>query len=381
MTIRRLIRTISHAGESYLARTPAEYFRTLAKASGAGLVTVCTVVLKYAIGVLKISLSGEALLSCLNYAGSFLLMQGLGFRLATKQPSLLAATLLKRLGPGGSVFRGHFVAVTRSQFAATIGNFLAVVPSSVVFQMVFESATGSAFLTPEKAAQTIASLHPFATGTLLYAALTGVLLWVSSLASGWFGLLGRATRIARVGRDPTWLYRRVGRRLTFHAAGIGFNLTLACALAIVPLLGKSLGVPFDVRHFTLSSGALAVSTYTLGPAAAWKAGWGFAIAGIGAIGALNFIVSFALSFVSGMVVRRIGVAELKVLASGTLRSFARDPLRYLFPMGICALPRAARRDDGSDGVPVGALLEERGLPGMKLGVLVLEELKASQGRR
>ncbi len=310
MKFKRILRCVGRYGEHYLARTRKEYFRILSAGSGGGAIVASTVVFKYLIIYLRLPLLAEASLFGLNYAGSFLLMQGLGFRLATKQPSLLAITLLRRRRHRCTWT--HLRRILRSQLAATAGNFGFVILGALCFHITFTYSTGKLFLSDDAAVHAISSLDPFQFSTLAFAALTGALLWLASLAAG------LASHTARK--------RRPGAAVLKHAAGFGYNISLAFLLCVIPYVGKYFAVPLDVRHFTLSSGALALSVYTLGFKAAWLAGLGHAALGIIAIGFLNFFVSFLISLVVALGAFNISWRRLFMPLAGQVVSRSSNPM-------------------------------------------------------
>lgn len=312
MIFQRIVRCIGRNGENYLARTRRDYFRTLKAGSGAGLITAATVVFKLVVALLSLSLATEAVFCGLNYAVSFLLMQALGFRLATKQPSLLAATLIRRWKSRPTHLQ--IKAVMRSQFAATVGNFTFVVLAMIGFYFIGSARPGSSFMSQEAAIKTVASLDPFSSGTVFYGTITGIVLWLSSLIAGWTGHLTR-----KIG-----FMRRI--------AGITFNLSLAFFLSVIPFLGKTFELPLDVRHFTLSSGALALSVCTLGFSNAFKAGLLNASIGIVLIGGLNFFVSFLLSFVTSLFAHGLSWKRVAPGLRSALTSFGKTPLEFFIPV-------------------------------------------------
>lgn len=293
-----MVRSIARNGEHYLARTRREFIEILRAGSGAGAITASTVVLKFAILWLKLPVLMEAALFGLNYAGSFLLMQSLGFRLATKQPALLAATLARRRFT--RPMQSQIIAIARSQLAATLGNFALVVFSGILFHFSYLFFKGKAFLTGGAAGHALESLDPFRPLNLTFAALTGGLLWLASLVSGWTTDLGRQLRHSHSLKTSSPSLFALVAPLSRQAGGIGFNLSLAFFLCSFPLLGRLLGVSLDVRHFTLSSGTLALSLCTLGLKAVGTATVIRTCLGIILIGALNFGVSFILSLVAAL---------------------------------------------------------------------------------
>src|SRR5205823_4268672 len=149
-----------------------------------------------------------------------------------------------------------------------------------------------------------------------FAALTGVLLWISSLAAGWFEnwvvyrRLPEAIEHHRFGR-------RIGRPrmaslarfLEREAAGFGGSVALGVLLGMIPVFSRFFGLPLDVRHITLSTGSLTLALSSVGVA---SVGWSTVISamiGIALIGLCNFGVSFALALVVALRARDVPAGE------------------------------------------------------------------------
>lgn len=339
---RKIIERAGQTGEHYITTTRAEYAGMLASAAGGGVLTAGTAALKFMLGGMHAAPFVEGLLASANYAGSFLLMQALGFTLATKQPSMTAAALAHTLRETA----GHaelddlvtlIARITRSQLAAAVGNIGLVVPSALALDALHRHATGASLLDAETADYVLHSLHPFASGTLWYAGLTGALLWASSIAAGWvenwavYRRLPEALAHHRIGR-------LVGRRTTAwvsrvfvrNVSGVGGNVTLGVLLGMTPIFGKFLGLPLDVRHVTLSTGALVFAVGALG---AHASAGGILAAGLGiaAIGVLNFGVSFVLALLVALRAREVDRSDrLRLLRTIVTRFFA-SPRQFLFP--------------------------------------------------
>src|SRR6185436_17687553 len=94
---RKIVERSGHTGEHYITNSRAEHRQMLRSAAGGGVLTAVTLACKFVIGWAKLPLFFEMAFSAANYAGSFLLMQALGFTLATKQPSMTAAALAASL--------------------------------------------------------------------------------------------------------------------------------------------------------------------------------------------------------------------------------------------------------------------------------------------
>ncbi|HEX3381399.1 MAG TPA: hypothetical protein VHU21_16600, partial [Paraburkholderia sp.] len=214
---RKVVEYSADTGEHYIARDRAEYLKMLRAAAGGGLVTVVTVCLKFAITGAHLQATLEGVLAGINYAASFLLMHFLHFSLATKQPAMTAPTLARELAGVGTPagvdsFVSSVTALMRTQAAAVLGNVLLVFPVCLGVQLLWRVLFHADIIAPEKAHATLCSFSLLGP-TPFYAALTGVLLWSSSLLAGW---VDNWFVLHRVG-DALEYNRRL--RLTLGVAG------------------------------------------------------------------------------------------------------------------------------------------------------------------
>lgn len=351
---RRISEHSGETGEHYITSTRKDWLEMLARACGGGVLTAGTALAKFLIAGLGLALFPEAILAAMNYAGSFLLMQALGFTLATKQPSMTAAALVKSLrqDPTGENLDGIVettVRITRSQVAAAAGNLLAVIPAALAVDLAWRAWKGAPILDAAGAGYAMGSLNPFTTGTIPFAVLTGFLLWASSLAAGaahnWALVRRLPEGIAASRRIQRWMGKRgaawLGRSVGSGMAGIAGNAGLGILLALTPMAGKFLGVPLDVRHVTLSTGGLALAISSLGPAAIFSSAFLAAVAGIGVIACLNFGVSFALALGVATRAQGLSVTDKKRLTSAIWARFRRTPRDFIVPRGVApATPQA-----------------------------------------
>ncbi len=336
---RKIIERVGHTGEHYVTSGRRDYFRMLGSAAGGGALTAFTVVMKVWSKTWHLAPFLEGLVNAGNYAGSFIIMQLLGFTLATKQPSMTAAALAQTIKEAKGEHRMDELVtlikrISRSQFAAAVGNVTAVIPVVIALDFLSVLTSGDHFLSADKANATIASFHPFKSGTIIFAALTGVLLWVSSLGAGWlenwvtYRRLPEAIRHHRLkkvfGQERM---NRVAKFITDHSAGIGGNVTLGFLLAMTPVFGMFFGLPLDVRHITLSTGSLTFSVMSLGGHSLTLA----PIVGIAIIGMCNFGVSFALALTVALRAREVTTRERVNLAVSVLREFLRRPHHFFYP--------------------------------------------------
>jgi site-specific recombinase len=355
---RAIVDRSAETGEHYIARDRKTYARLWLDAAGGGLVTTLTAALKLAISIAPMAPFAHGLLYGLNYAGTFVFMQHRHLVLATKQPAMTAAHL-------ADILRGerredwledmvdYTARISHSQIASAAANVLAVVAGAVVFGLLWQTAFGRPYLEPAYAAKVYASLSPINSGTVFYAALTGVILWLASLVGGWADNSSVYHRLPqaiaqhplgdRLGRERL---RRWGAAVERHMAGWATNISLGMMLGMTPALGHFFGLPLDVRHVTLNTGILAVAGTSLG--VDWyHQGWFLrALAGVVVMFVLNLGVSFALSLLTAARAYDVPFADLAELARRIGVRLLRSPGDFLLP------PRTPyRRHAGGDPPP------------------------------
>ena len=340
---RKIVERSGETGEHYVATDRKDYRHIWAAAAGGGALTVLTAAIKMAVHHFGLAPFPESFLYGLNYAVSFLLLQTFGLILATKQPAMTAAALAKIISTHEGEDRLERVAtffshLTSSQLAAAAANVLAVAAGATLFDGLWRLAAGHAFLDPEVAAHTFETLSPLDSGTVFFAALTGVLLWMGSVAGGWFENWVTVHRLpeALAGRKPRGMLtmgrlQRIGAALSRNAAGWGTNVSLGFLLGFAPAVGRFFGIPFDVRHVTLSTGTLALSAAGLGER--WLlGGWFFrALGGIAVMFVLNLTVSFTLSLVNAARAFEMTNEDLWGVLKHVFTHFRKNPLSFVLP--------------------------------------------------
>ena len=346
-TLKRLARkVVEHTGESgehYIAGDRKAWRHMGWAAAGGGLLTVGTALAKYALAALPLSPLVLGLGLAGNYTLSFAAMQLLGFALASKQPALTAAALARTLElENGLAAEVELVAaITRTQTIAALGNVLVAAPVAFLLAWGWGRLTGHPLLGPETALHGLQEMHLLRSWTLPFAALTGVFLWMSSLAAGWAAnwsafrqlppAVAASPRIrAALGASEA---AALGRFLHRHFAGLVGYAALGFLLGFVPVVfAKFAGVGLAVRHITLQSAAWALDAASLvspGPLP-----WGdvlWSLAAIPFIGLLNLAVSFALALRTATRARGLDLAQRRALRSALLAAFRRDPWRFIGP--------------------------------------------------
>jgi site-specific recombinase len=341
---RKVVEYSADTGEHYIARDRAEYLKMLRMAAGGGLVTVVTVCVKFAISGAHLQSMLEGLLAGINYAASFLLMHFLHFSLATKQPAMTAPTIARELDGAGTPegvesFVSSVVALIRTQAAAVLGNVMLVFPVCLGVQLLWHAVFHANIISPEKAH---ATLHSFSLlgPTPFYAALTGVLLWSSSLLAGWADNWFVLHRVA----DALTYNRRL--RMTLGAAGaarlakfcrsnvagVAGNITLGLMLGLVPAILTAFAFAFEVRHVTLSAGSIGVALGVLGKDALDLPELWWAVAGVFSMAILNVAVSFALAFHMAVRSRDLRRNYVRSLRDAIWRRVFQRPLDLVWPV-------------------------------------------------
>jgi site-specific recombinase len=209
-----------------------------------------------------------------------------------------------------------------------------VIPIALVISYVQVKIFGGEILSETAARNTIASLDPTQSLTLFYGALTGVILWLSSIGAGWTENWFVLRRVPETLNQSPWLKRVFGKRagkivrwINKNISGIGGNLCLGFLLAFVPVAGSFFGLPLEVRHVTLSAGSLTYAFYVVpNPTAAEFLMGAFSVF---CIGILNFGVSFAAALFVAIRAREVRSNHLHLLRR-TLLQFAQKRWRLFF---------------------------------------------------
>jgi site-specific recombinase len=342
MLARKIIERAGQTGEHYITETRGEWIKMFFSAAGGGFLTGFTAALKFLIGSLHRAPLQDAFLAGVNYATSFVLIQLCGFTLATKQPGMTAAAVAGAIKAGG---KDHQAMVTttarlvRSQLVAAAGNVLVVIPSVLLIDFLWKMLTGGPVITPEYAGEVIEAHHPWHSGTVFYAALTGVILWSSSIIAGWVENWAVYRRLPEAIAEHR-IRRFVGRRVTGWASrwfarnisGIGGNVALGFLLAFTKTIGTFTGLPLDVRHVTLSTASLVYAVSARGPEIMLTSDFAGSVLGILIILVLNLGVSFGLAMVVAMRARDVSWAEGFRTFVDIVVGFFRSPVRFFLPI-------------------------------------------------
>ena len=209
-----------------------------------------------------------------------------------------------------------------------------VIPTALLFNFVYVRLHGHPFLDEHAAEHTIESFHPLHSGTIFFAALTGVLLWLSSLGAGWlenwvtYRRLPEAIASHRLGRDlrprhdaldraQAAAQRRRHRRQRRHRLPPRHD-----AGDRQVLRHPARGAPRDAVDRLAGARRLHARASARRTCCA-------AVVGIVIMLALNFGVSFACALFVALRARGISHAGRRLLRAPSSLRFVREPLPLL----------------------------------------------------
>jgi len=340
---RKMVERNADHGEHYIARDRSGYRAMLKAAWLGGAVTAVTVLVKILLGKCSMPHFFEGVFASLNYTISFLSIVVVGGVLATKQPAVTAPALAAKMGELDTVeglreLMTETAMLLRSQMAAVFGNLIGVIPAMLLIEYAVWLVSDATLLRADNAHSILQGLS-LVGPTPLFAALTGVLLWLASLAAGfadnWFAWrrlrealaqqrrLVHALGVLRAARWALWLEHHIGT--------IAGNLALGILLGMTPVLVQFFGLPFEVRHVTLATGTLVAASASLGWSVLLTPSFWLAASGIVIIGVLNIGVAFCCAMMLALRAREIPARIRRVVFRAVLRRMSASPLTFFFP--------------------------------------------------
>jgi site-specific recombinase len=337
----QIVTHTGRSGEHYIAASRSEWWKMGYGAVGAGGITAFTALFKYLFASMALAPLWIGIAHSLNYTASFVLMQILGWSLASKMPSMTAAALSNAMEKDDGMRSEVNVvtAITRTQSIVTVGNLLGAIPASILIDALIQWKNGNPFLTHEAAMHGIASMHLWRSPTIPFAALTGCFLWLSSLTAGWTANWMALHRLPAGLAQSRRLRRSLGAEgavelaaiVEHHLSGVAGYVCLGLLLGLLPFVSVFAGVPVEVRHITLASASLAYDVSSLawsGPLP-WPALF-WALLGLAATGLLNFGVSFALGLWLAIRARNLGLPGRRKLLGALWNELRGHPARFLW---------------------------------------------------
>ncbi len=318
----RVISHTSEKGEHYIGFSKKENFTLFKSAMGGGLVVVFLVYLKHFIHHLNVSLFFEGFLFGLNYAIGFVFMHLVHFTLATKQPAMTASYIAENIGNGetGNKPWNVFKQIIRSQLLSLIGNLVIVLPICFLVAWLISNYLNYSIFNFTESKSQLFSNHPVYSASLIYACITGVFLSLSGIVIGYIDNKVVYSQIPeRIIKHPQLIkiYSLEKRKklAAFTERNLGAiigNIFLGFSLGMAGNIGKFIGIPFDIRHITISTGNFAIA---LGSDNNYKLDLILTVfTGIILIGLINIASSFLISFILACRARGLSLKQsLKIL--------------------------------------------------------------------
>ena len=334
-------------GERYITESRKEYFNMFKASIGGGFIVGILCIIKILLSKVDTSYFGHAFIYSMNYAFGFIAIYLLGFALATKQPAMTAAALIKALeegvlqqGRGADKYKAFailFARVVRSQLIAFFGNVIMAFPVSLLGIWLIDYFFHYN-IAASKWESLLIDLSPIHSLAIFHAAIAGVFLFLSGIISGSVANRDKHNQVYfRITEHP-FLKRNFGKARTVKLAklyeqrwaGIISNFWFGVFMGSAASIGLFLGLDLDIRHITFASGNLALALYGANYVVSnYMIFWG--VFGIGLIGLVNFIVSFSLSLGLAFRSRAISLFELRFVTVSIWQHFKSKPVSFFFP--------------------------------------------------
>ena len=332
-------------GETFITKTRKEFNALFLSAMGGGLIISFIAIFKNLLTKVTLAPFWQAVAYSTNYSIGFLLIQSTGSTLATKQPAFTASSVASSLDsaklkgrPDLDNLAVTIAQVSRSQLASFAGNLLVVFPLTYLLAMLFFEITGTKIATGTTALGLLQNQHPFQSLALLYACFTGFFLFLSGLIAGWVeNYVVYAQLPQRIQLHPTlrhylgerqlrWLVNTVEKKL----GSIAGSVSLGFFLGMAAFIGNTFGLPFDIRHITISAGNTAIGYFGLEDPVSYRY-LATVLLGVGLIGFLNFFVSFGFAFYVAVKSRGIKLKDYPEFLGILWRYLRKRPMDFIIP--------------------------------------------------
>ncbi len=328
-------------GEKFITTTRAEFWRMFKSAVGGGIIISFIGIVKNLLGKMMLAPFWQGFLYSVNYSLGFILIQDTGSTLATKQPAYTANNVagsfdVQKNGITDLRTLAITIAkVSRTQLASFAGNLIVVFPLTYFLAVLFFESTGTKIASGAAAQKLLADQHPFHSLALLYACFTGFFLFASGLIAGYvenylvYGKVGERLRnssaFSRFSEKRR--YKIIHYVENNFGALIG-NIALGFFLGMAGFIGKTFGIPFDIRHITISAANTAIGFFGLDHNVTSHE-IVYTLLGVFGIGFLNFAVSFGLAFFVAVKSRGIHLKDYPEFIGILWRYFKKYPRDFI----------------------------------------------------
>jgi site-specific recombinase len=347
---KQIIDNTSETGEAYITRGFSDYLKMLLSSCGGGFIVAFLTIFKVSAYYLGWAPLGTAFLYSMNYSFGFMFIHITNSKLATKQPAMTASTLASALDQeikeDKNLIDFHIeqlsefvIQLFRSQLIAFTGNVIIALPIAYSIVFILQYYFQYTVANETKALQMIAEIHPWKSLSLFHAAIAGVYLFLSGVISGYYDNLAINIKLAERMKNQNMLRKILPKKMLInfsnyisdHLGQLSGNFFLGVFLGVTSTIGMITGLPLDIRHITFAAGNLGIAMATGGFENVSHYTFMISIAGILAIGAVNFLVSFGISFFIAARSKQLKFRYSRILINRLLLKVMKNPLKLLLP--------------------------------------------------
>ncbi|HXB45414.1 MAG TPA: hypothetical protein VNV85_15215 [Puia sp.] len=332
-------------GTKYITSSVAEYRAMLGSAMNGGIIICFVAIIKNILTSLEIPIFWHGFSYSMNYSIGFVIIDETHSTLATKQPAFTASAVASSLDtkknnqPNLYNLALTVAKVSRSQIASFIGNLIIVFPGTYLLAWLYDLITKTKIADGKAAAMLLENQHPWHSLSLLYACNAGFFLFLSGIIAGYiqnkihYGSIAERLQTHPFLRlsMPTEKLRRFATYIENHSGPLIGNIALGFMLGMSAIAGKLFGIPFDIRHITISAGNVAIGVYGLGVKNIAPLYLLTVFLGVLCIGFLNFLVSFSLAFIVAVKSRGVRIKDYPEFLGILWRYFKKSPLDFIRP--------------------------------------------------
>jgi site-specific recombinase len=332
-------------GHKYITSSRRDFYSMIASAMWGGLIICFVAILKNVIGKLKLAPFPLGFLYSVNYSIGFIAIENTKSTLATKQPAFTASAVASSLDtrkhsePDLDNLAATVAKVSRSQIASFFGNLIIVFPVTYLLAAGYNELFTTKLVNDDTAFKLLKDQHPWRSGALLFACVTGFFLFLSGIIAGyWQNKIQYGQIKERLKKHPALKLSMSAKRLDRLAnwveknfGSLMGNISLGFFLGFAGVLGKILGLPFDIRHITISAGNTAIGIEQLGIQNIPPYFLLAVLGGVLCIGFLNFLVSFSLAFIMAVKSRGIHLSQYPKLIRILAKYFLKHPREFVLP--------------------------------------------------
>ncbi|HVM90161.1 MAG TPA: hypothetical protein VMT76_18375 [Puia sp.] len=333
-------------GNKYITSSRSEYRKMMISAMNGGGIICFIAVIKNILTNLEMPIFWHGFLYSMNYSAGFVIIEESHSTLATKQPAFTASAVAGSLDTRKNTRQPNLynlaitvAKVSRSQIASFAGNLITVFPGTFLLAWLYDIFTKTKITEGKAALALLDGQHPWHSFALLYACNTGVFLFLSGIIAGYvqnkihFGRISERLRTHPLLRIsiPVQKLHKISVYAEKHAGALIGNIALGVMLGMSSIAGKLFGVPFDIRHITISAGNVAIGVYGIGISNIPLLYLLTVIFGVLCIGFLNFLVSFSLAFIVAVKSRGVRMKDYPEFIGILWRYFRKNPLDFVRP--------------------------------------------------